>query len=97
MIVCYRLAALSELIARAVLRVPWMSLPNLVSGRAVVPELYRAATTPQGLARAALDLLADDAERAAQRAAFGELSDQLGPGGVAARAARLVLATAAGA
>jgi lipid-A-disaccharide synthase len=96
MVVCYRLAVLSELIARALLRVPWMSLPNLIAGRAVVPELYRRATTPEGLAQAALRLLADRDALAAQRAAFSELADQLGTGGVAARAAALVLATAAG-
>jgi lipid-A-disaccharide synthase len=96
MVVCYRLAILSELIARALLRVPWMSLPNLIAGRAVVPELYRRATTSGGLAQAALGLLADGEGRAAQRAAFAELADQLGSGGVAARAAALVLATASG-
>jgi lipid-A-disaccharide synthase len=97
MVVCYRLAPLSELIARFVLRVPWMSLPNLVAGRAVVPELYREATTPHGLAGAALGLLGNRDEMAAQREAFAELAGQLGPGGVARRAATLVLATAAGA
>jgi lipid-A-disaccharide synthase len=95
MVVCYRLAALSELIARAVLRVPWVSLPNLVAGRAVVPELYRDATTPEGLARAALGLLGDRAGLAAQRAAFSELAALLGPAGVAERAAALVLSRAA--
>ncbi len=96
MIVCYRLTALSELIARMLVRVPWMSLPNLVAGRAVVPELYRQATTPQGLAETALALLTNEERLAAQRAAFAELGEQLGSGGVAARAAALVLATAAG-
>jgi lipid-A-disaccharide synthase len=97
MVVCYRLAALSELIVRMLLRVPWVSLPNLVAGRAVVPELYRQATTPHGLADAALELLASEDRLAAQRAAFAELGEQLGSAGVAARAAALVLATAAGA
>lgn len=95
MIVCYRLAALSEAIVRILVRVPWVSLPNLLAGRAVVPELYRQATTPAKLASAALDLLGDDAALAAQREAFTEISEQLGEGGVAARAARLVLAMAA--
>jgi lipid-A-disaccharide synthase len=94
MIVCYRLAALSEAIARALVRVPWMSLPNLLAGREVVPELYREATTPMRLAGAALDLLGNAAALAAQREAFVEIAEQLGEGNVAARAARLVLAMA---
>jgi len=94
MIVCYRLTALSEMIARVLVRVPWVSLPNLLAGRAVVPELYRRATTPAQLAVAALDLLDDGAALAAQREAFREIAEQLGEGNVAARAASLVLAVA---
>jgi lipid-A-disaccharide synthase len=94
MVVCYRLGAVSELIARTLLRVPWIALPNLVLGRAVVPELYRRDTTPEGLARAALALLGDAEALAAQRAAFAELAEHLGAGDVAPRAAALVLAAA---
>jgi lipid-A-disaccharide synthase len=95
MIVCYRLSALSEAIVRVLVHVPWVSLPNLMAGRAVVPELYRQATTGPGLARAALDLLDDSRAQTAQREAFAEIADQMGEGEVSARAARLVLAQAA--
>ena len=94
MVVCYRLSFVSELLARLVLRVPWVSLANLTLGRAVVPELYRRTTTGERLAREALRLLTDAGAREAQRAAFSELAGQLGEPGVGARAARLVLAQA---
>ena len=94
MIVCYRLSAVSELIARLVLRVPWMSLANLTLGRAVVPELYRQTATGECLAREALHLLTDPGARDAQRAAFSELAGTLGEPGVGTRAARFVLAQA---
>jgi len=94
MVVCYRLSFVSELLARLVLRVPWVSLANLTLGRAVVPELYRRTTTGEHLAREALRLLTDAGARATQRAAFGELAGQLGEPGVGTRAARLVLAQA---
>ena len=94
MIVCYRLSAVSELIARLVLRVPWMSLANLTLGRAVVPELYRQTATGECLAREALHLLTDPGAREAQRAAFSELAGTLGEPGVGTRAARFVLAQA---
>jgi lipid-A-disaccharide synthase len=94
MIVCYRLAALSEMVLRLLARVPWMSLANLTLGRAVVPELYRRTTTSEHLARLALHLLTDTGAREAQRAAFKELSGTLGEPGVVTRAARLVLAQA---
>ncbi|HXG05670.1 MAG TPA: lipid-A-disaccharide synthase, partial [Candidatus Binatia bacterium] len=45
MVVCYRVSWVSEIIGRAVSRVPWISLVNLVLGRAVVPELWRRSET----------------------------------------------------
>lgn len=91
MVVGYRLTAFSEALTRLLVRVPWISLPNLILGRAVVPELYRRQATGAGLARHAGALLDDPAASAAQRAAFAELAGALGEAGVAGRAARLVL------
>ncbi|OLC12025.1 MAG: lipid-A-disaccharide synthase [Candidatus Rokubacteria bacterium 13_1_40CM_69_27] len=95
MVVCYRVSLLSELIGRLVVRVPWISLANIVLGRAVVPELYqRRDATADRVAREALALLDTPGALEAQRQAFGELSDRLGRPGVGERAARLVLAVA---
>src|SRR2546427_10427092 len=79
---------------RSLMRVPWISLPNLTLGRAVVPELYQEAATGERLGREALRLLGSREALDAQRAAFRELQGQLGEPGVGARAARLVLAEA---
>ncbi|HEV8642521.1 MAG TPA: lipid-A-disaccharide synthase [Methylomirabilota bacterium] len=95
MVVCYRVSLLSELIGRLMVRVPWISLANIVLGRAVVPELYqRRDATAARVAREALALLDTPEALEAQRQAFGELSEQLGRPGVGDRAARLVLAVA---
>ena len=94
MIVAYRLSRPSELMARLLVRVPWISLANLTLGRSVVPELYQDAATGERLAGEALRLLGDAAALEAQREAFRELGGQLGEPGVGARAARLVLETA---
>jgi lipid-A-disaccharide synthase len=97
MVVCYRLSFASELLARLLLRVPWVSLANLTLGRAVVPELYRRTTTAARLAGEAVRLLTDAGAQQTQRAAFGELAGQLGEPGVSARAARIVLTRASAA
>ena len=94
MIVCYQLSRLSGLLARLLIRVPWISLANLVLGRAVVPELYLARATADRLGEETLRLLSDPDAREAQRAAFRELARELGGPGVGARAARFVLAEA---
>src|SRR5438477_478830 len=94
MVVCYRVSRLTELMVRSLMRVPWISLPNLTLGRAVVPELTQEAATGERLGREALRLLDTPGALDTQRAAFSELQGQLGAPGVGARAARLVLSEA---
>jgi lipid-A-disaccharide synthase len=91
MVVCYRLSRLTEAWARLLVRVPWISLANITLGRAVVPELYQQALTPERLAGEALRLLGSPAALAAQREAFVELGGALGEPGVGLRAARHIL------
>jgi lipid-A-disaccharide synthase len=91
MVVCYRLSRLTEAWVRVLVRVPWISLANIVLGRAVVPELYQAALTPERVAAEALALLRSPAALGAQRAAFRELGGALGRPGVGLRAARHIL------
>ena len=95
MIVCYRVSRTTELIARLLVRVPWINLVNLTLGRSAVPELrLRAEVTVERVTDEARRLIEDARARDAQRAAFAELRAQLGEPGVAARAARLVLGAA---
>ena len=94
MVICYRVSRLTELLARALTRVRWIGLPNLVSGRAVVPELIQGEVTGARLAEEAARLLEDPVAATAQRAAFKDLRARLGEPGVGRRAARAVLDTA---
>lgn len=94
MVICYRVSRLTELIARALTRVQWIGLPNLVSGRVVVPELIQGEVTGARLAQEATRLLDDPVAATAQRAAFKDLRARLGEPGVGLRAARAVLDTA---
>lgn len=97
MVVCYRVSRLSEWVAQRVVRVPWISLPNIVLGRAVVPELIRRRDASAGrLAQEALRLLDTPGALDAQRGAFKELAVELGEPGVGARAARLILSISSG-
>ena len=94
MVLCYRVSRTTEVIARLLARVRWIGLPNLVSGRLVVPELIQAQVTGERLAAEATRLLDDPVAATAQRAALKELRARLGEPGVGRRAARAVLATA---
>jgi lipid-A-disaccharide synthase len=94
MVVCYRVSRSTALMIRALVRVPWMCLVNIVLGREVVPELFQRQVTADRVAGEALRLLDDARAREAQRAAFRELAGRLGDPGVGARAAGLVLGAA---
>jgi lipid-A-disaccharide synthase len=59
MIVAYRVAPLSYAIAKRVIRVKYIGLPNILADRWVVPEFIQDEMTPANLAQAALNLLQD--------------------------------------
>jgi lipid-A-disaccharide synthase len=90
MVVVYRLARWTYLLARMLVHLPNVSLVNLVLGRRVVPELIQADANPERIAAEAERLLADRAAREAMRAGLAELRGRLGEGGASGRAAREV-------
>jgi lipid-A-disaccharide synthase len=73
MVVAYRLHWLTYLLARLLVRIPFVSLPNLLAGKALVPELIQHAATPQNIAAAAFKWLRDAAYRQQQVAQFHDL------------------------
>ncbi|MHA1599513.1 MAG: lipid-A-disaccharide synthase, partial [Alphaproteobacteria bacterium] len=92
-VIAYRVLPLTALIARRVLKSPYVSLPNILLGREVQPELLQENCTPDKLARALEALLDDPEARAAQIEALGEVVRKLTPGGASPsqRAAQVVL------
>jgi lipid-A-disaccharide synthase len=68
-----------------------ITLPNLVLGRTIVPELVQDAFTASGLVKETLLLLERDDERTRQIEAYGELRNALGPPDALARIADFVV------
>lgn len=95
MVVSYRLAALTHAIVRSfrLLKVEQVSLPNVLAGRPLVPELMQGRVVPDYLGPAVLELLENDAARAAQIEPFHELHELLRCD-ASARAAEAVLEVA---
>lgn len=92
MVVAYRLAPLTYWLARGLdlVKVRHFSLPNLLAGEALVPELLQHEATPDRLAAALLELLRSPQRR--QR--LGERFAEIGAGlrrGASERAAVAVL------
>jgi lipid-A-disaccharide synthase len=91
MVVCYRVSRLTEVVGRLLKQIPWISLPNIVARRTVVPEILQADVTGARLAMEAERLLQEAPLATAQRASFRDLRERLGEPGVGERAARVIL------
>ena len=96
MVVAYRLAGLTHAIAKGLglVKVPYISLPNLLTESPLVPEFIQSAATPEALAAAVGALLDDADRRAAITKEFRALRDLLAQD-ADQRAAQAVLETAA--
>ena len=94
MIVCYRLNPLTAAIAKRLLLVPHIAMPNIIAERRAAPEFVQRECTPDRLVPALEELLRDDARRRDQIESFREIATRLGRGGPppSERAAEVVLA-----
>ena len=77
MVVAYRLARLTYWLARWLVHLPYFSLPNLLAGRALVPEFLQDEVTPEALGDAVLKSLDDTVTRQTLITAFNDLHKQL--------------------
>ena len=95
MVTAYKAGALEARIVRSLLQVNSVILANLVIGENVVPEFIQQDCTPEKLAPALSETLADSSLRRRQLAAFAKLDDIMSTGNVSpsVRAADIVLAT----
>ena len=96
LVVTTRVNALTAWLIRRLVRVSSYTMPNLIAGRAVVPEFLQEDAEPARIAEALLALLTGPA-REAQLEALASLREALGGGGAAARAAGIAQEMALGA
>ena len=88
MVIMYRVAAPTFALARLLVHVDHIGMPNIILGRGVFPELIQRDVTPEKLVAAVQDV---NARRDELTAALHELRGKLGEPGAAARAAGMAL------
>ncbi|MBI3548954.1 MAG: lipid-A-disaccharide synthase [Elusimicrobia bacterium] len=91
MVVVYRLSWPTYAIARSLVRVPYISMANLLAGKALAPELIQHHATPGKVAQAALDLLSEPRRLSRVSQELAGLRYALGGSGAAGRAAKMIL------
>jgi lipid-A-disaccharide synthase len=91
MVVIYRVSKLSYWIGRALIRVPYIGLVNLVAGHQLAPELIQNDVSASRIAEEVEKLLSDPAGLAENRRQLNQLQRLLGSGGASARVADIAL------
>ncbi|MGM9570102.1 MAG: lipid-A-disaccharide synthase [Phascolarctobacterium sp.] len=89
-VIVYRTSALNAFIARRVINIPNIGLPNIVAGRQILPELLQEDFTPAKVASTAMELLAPE-RRVQLETNLASMKARLGEPGAVNRVAQLIL------
>ncbi|MCR5889095.1 lipid-A-disaccharide synthase [Hymenobacter sp. J193] len=90
-VVCYRTSAVSYAISKAVIKVKFISLVNLIAGREVVKELIQGDFNARNLVMELKKVTADEDFIARQKAGYAEIRAKLGQQRAAEKAAKLMV------
>lgn len=90
MLITYKLGKMNYRLAKRLVYLPWVGLPNILAGESLVPELIQDEATPEAMAAAVCHWLDDSEARERLVERFDQLHDQLRQGN-ADKAAAVVL------
>lgn len=93
-VVVYKLAALTYLLGKFLVKIPHFSLPNIIAGRQIIPELLQDQANATNIAQAVLPMLQDDVEKKRLQQDLAEVRHKLGDVGAVDRVARVILEVA---
>jgi lipid-A-disaccharide synthase len=87
----YKTSWITYQIGRRLIKVKWLTMPNLLANEAIFPEFIQNDATPANLSRAALELLRDEPRRQHVRVKLAKIIATLGGPGASQRAARAIV------
>lgn len=90
-VLVYKVAAMTYLAGRMLIRVKHLGMPNVLADREIVPEFIQGKAQPGAIAGALVRLLDDRDRRRQMRADFDKVIARLGRGGANEKAARAIL------
>jgi lipid-A-disaccharide synthase len=91
MIVVYRSSFMTHLLACALVKVDYLSIPNLLAKKEIVPEFLQYNCKAANIASSAIELLKDEGQNRRMREDLIEVSAKTGTPGASARAAEEIL------
>ena len=90
-VLVYRVAWLTYIAARAVVKVKHLGMPNVLAGREIVPEFIQHRARPALIGDAVLRLLNSEEAREAMLAGFNDVIAGLGDAGASQQAAEAIV------
>jgi len=87
----YKTSWLTYQIAKRIITVKSLTMPNLLAGQTVYPEFVQNDATPENISRAALELLQDESRRTKIKSQLAKIVSSLGEPGATRRAATAIL------
>lgn len=91
MVVMYKMDWITYVVARAIVNIPHVAMPNLLAGKELVPEFIQYKATAHAVAAPLLKWLKDPTARKAMRKDLLLLREKMGTQGASDRAARTIL------
>jgi len=80
MVVIYKTAPITYLLAKTLVKLPYISLVNIVAGKKIIPELIQQDANPHKIATVVTDFLNQPRNRDIQKEEFKEIYTKLGDG-----------------
>ncbi|MFH1248260.1 MAG: lipid-A-disaccharide synthase [Candidatus Omnitrophota bacterium] len=89
-VVIYKLGLLNYLLYRPQIKVPFIGITNIISGKKIVPEFIQFKAKPRSIAELTLKLLRDTKELERMKEDLTEAKEKLGKPGACDRAAEII-------
>lgn len=94
-VIVYRVVPMTYMLGKLLVKIPHISLPNIIAGREIVPELLQGEVNPDRIARYTLEILLNKGIRDQILTDLTEVNNKLGECGAVRRVADVILSIAA--
>ena len=87
-VVIYKLAFLTYLLGKLLVKIPYFSLPNIIAGKALIPELLQKQANYHNIAQETIKILENSVK---MKQEMNIVTEKLGQGGAVKKVATLIL------